>query len=54
MNFNNCEKILENFIEIAKTSSGKISLNEFASYLELPAEGAVSEVFKLYDRVRNT
>ena len=52
VNFNNCEKILENYIKIAKNSTGKISLKEFASYLELPAEGAVAEVFKLYDRVK--
>jgi hypothetical protein len=52
VNFNNCEKVLENYIKIAKNATGKITLQEFAGYLELPAEGAVVEVFKLYDRVK--
>ena len=34
-------------------STGKISLQEFANYLELPADGPVVDVFNYYDRVTN-
>lgn len=51
MNYENCKEILEKFVKISKRSNGKINLKEFSNYLELPPEGAVAEVFKLYDRV---
>lgn len=50
INYENCKEILEKFVLHAKRSDGKMSLNDFSKYLDLPATGPVVQVFNLYDR----
>ena len=37
----------------ARKSDGKMSLNDFCSYLDLPVNNAAEQVFKMYDRDRD-
>jgi Ca2+-binding EF-hand superfamily protein len=51
INYENCQQILEKFTLNAKRSDGKMSLEDFSNYLELPSSEAVKQVFSMYDRV---
>ena len=41
---------MKKFTLHARKSDGKMSLNDFCSYLDLPPSDAIQQVFKMYDR----
>ena len=49
INYENCAEVLQKFTSFAK-KNGKMSLADFAKYLQLPPLGAVNQVFNMYDR----
>ncbi len=51
MNYENCQELLEQFAEIARTSNGYLNYEEFCKYLEIPQSESMIHVFNLYDRV---
>jgi Ca2+-binding EF-hand superfamily protein len=51
--FNQATEMLERFSKIDSSNTGQITLEQFASYLNLPVSDNVQALFELYDRVRD-
>ena len=54
LKWDNVRKELEGFASMATScKGGQINIEEFASFLKLPVNPALEELFALFDRVRD-
>lgn len=54
LKWDNLRKELEGFAAMASScKGGRITIQEFASFLKLPVNPALEELFALFDRVRD-
>ena len=49
--YEDLEKMLLTFTDCARKQEGKMSLDEFSKYLDLPPNDNVKQIFEIYDRV---
>ena len=49
--FDKLKESLDKFIEMSKSHTGEITLEELAEYLGVPVSDSLREMFNVYDRV---